>query len=344
MFRGSGTRARGVDLENDVMLCVRVGSTPPHPIHRLSLPYHDHASNTRYMVTVNNLAESGAPHMACLASADTAASVAIRNAVPCISSTYGAVCVLFDDVCTAVGIVNTPRLSHNSPSYEDLVAAFDEKHQCGVVITIPIGSKPSHTLTPSGVRTQSGPAVAALSVGYAAGEPVSESDLLTASYIAAYISPYVIVLLESFLPELMRDCACDADTCATRRVRGGDGNEPPSASALRAHAGADAMAALPALDCLEPLLMLDNVRGDGAPRANQAHGSAHRMVLHPVWTAAWFNMRRHGRPATSQLASTMLQSLTFDEKVDDDHTAAEHPQVARTSSSAPVAQRDDLAG
>lgn len=56
--------------------------------HRLSLPYQDHEGD-HYIVSVNNLASSGTTRMTCLAAPDTAATLAIRNAVPCISSMYG---------------------------------------------------------------------------------------------------------------------------------------------------------------------------------------------------------------------------------------------------------------
>ncbi len=308
--------------------------------YRLSLPYEGN------VVTVNNLAESGAPHMACLPAADTAASVAIRNAVPCISSTYVWLCAYNPQISQFIN-TSPPKIHQHSPTYEDVVAAFDAKHQCGVVITIPIGSRPSHALTPSGVRTQSGPAIAALSVGYAAGQPVSEADLLTASNLAARMSPYVNVLLASFLPELMRDCACHADdACAPGAgVGAGDGNEPPGAGT--SCTVNNKRAELPPLECLEPLLMLDTVRRNGRSSLSSRRPSSNNtVVLHPLWTAAWFNMRQHGRPMTSQLASSMLQSLTLNdnEKIGDHGRGLDAEDVLAPRQGAAVGQPNDLAG
>lgn len=155
-----------------------------------------------------------------------------------------------------------------SPEYDDIVDAFD-RHSCGVIITMPIGSRPSDVLTHSGVRTQSGPAIAALSVGYAAGTPVTEDDLLTASTLAAQLSPFVAVLLATVLPDLMHNCACATEDVAPRRARRQAPSQPQ-----------------PAVPIADPVLVLDGLRAP--PRS----GRRCRTVLHPVWTASWLRTQR----------------------------------------------------
>lgn len=162
---------------------------------------------------------------------------------------------------------------HPRPEYDDLVDAFDQ-HSAGVTITMPIGSRPSDVLTPSGVRTQSGPAVAALSVGYASGTPVTEGDLLTASNLAAQLSPFVAALLTTVLPDLMHNCACAADDAAPRRGARRLGSRPPRPALPLAASSQDS------------LLVLDGLR---APPRN---GRRCRTVLHPLWTAAWLRTQR----------------------------------------------------